>query len=117
MPPGSSTIGTGRWPIITAPRSCPRGYASPATRLRSSRAVNTINKRVIGYLLDETWTSLAELNEAIAERVHEINHELRRADGSTRFERFTAEEAPMLSPLPDEAFEQVDWRAVKAARN
>jgi hypothetical protein len=49
--------------------------------------------------------------------VHEINHELRRVDGSTRFERFSAEEASMLSPLPDEAFEQVDWRAVKAGRN
>jgi hypothetical protein len=95
----------------------PARVRKPRDKAAVESAVNTVNKRVIGYLLEETWTSLAELNEAIAERVHEINHELRRADGSTRFERFTAEEAPMLSPLPDEAFEQVDWRAVKAARN
>jgi hypothetical protein len=79
--------------------------------------VNTINKRVIGYLMEETWTTLAELNEAIDERVWEINHEIRRADGTTRFELFTAEEAPVLAPLPDERFEQVEWKELKAGRN
>jgi hypothetical protein len=48
--------------------------------------VNVVNKRVIGYLAEETWTTLAELNDAIDERVFEINHEIRRADGTTRFE-------------------------------
>ncbi len=62
--------------------------------------MNTVNKRVIGYLAEEEWTGLAELNEAIAERVHEVNHELRRVDGTTRFERFTTEEAPVLCALP-----------------
>ena len=74
----------------------PARVRKPRDKAAVESAVNTVNKRVIGYLLEETWTSLAELNEAITERVHEINHELRRADGSTRFERFTAEEAPML---------------------
>jgi hypothetical protein len=89
----------------------------PRDKAAVESAVNTVNKRVIGYLLEETWTSLAELNEAIAERIHEVNHELRRPDGTTRFQRFSAEEAPMLSRLPEEAFEQVDWRAVKVGRN
>lgn len=79
--------------------------------------MNTINKRVIGYLLEETWTTLEELNEAIDERVYEINHDIRRVDGTTRFELFTAEEAPLLSPLPDEPFEQVEWKQLKAGRN
>lgn len=95
----------------------PARVRRPRDKAAVESAVNTVNKRVIGYLLEEQWTSLVELNEAIAERVHEVNHELRRADGSTRFERFEAEEKPMLSPLPDEAFEQVDWRQVKVGRN
>ena len=80
------------------------GTAIVPTRVRKPRdkaavesAVNTVNKRVIGYLAEEVWTTLAELNDAIAERVHEINHDIRRADGSTRFERFTDEEAPLLA--------------------
>jgi len=100
------------------------GTAIVPTRVRKPRdkaavesAVNTVNKRVIGYLAEEVWTTLDELNDAILERVHEINHDIRRADGSTRFERFTAEEAPVLTGLPDEVFEQVEWKQLKVGRN
>jgi hypothetical protein len=79
--------------------------------------VNTVNKRVIGYLAEEVWTTMAELNEAITERVREINHDIRRADGSTRFGRFTDEESPLLTALPDEAFEHVEWKQAKVGRN
>ncbi|MEI2641453.1 MAG: IS21 family transposase [Candidatus Nanopelagicales bacterium] len=65
------------------------GTAIVPTRVRKPRdkaavesAVNTVNKRVIGYLAEEVWTTLAELNDAIDERVHEINHDIRRADGT-----------------------------------
>jgi hypothetical protein len=43
---------------------------------------------------------LEELNDAIEERVWEVNHDLRRADGSTRWDRFTDEEQALLGPLP-----------------
>ncbi|MEI6620778.1 MAG: IS21 family transposase [Actinomycetes bacterium] len=95
----------------------PARVRRPRDKAAVESAVNTINKRVIGYLAEEVWTTLAELNEAIAERVHEVNHDIRRADGSTRAERFTTEEAPLLSPLPDEVFEQVQWKQLKVGRN
>ncbi|MGH3261950.1 MAG: Mu transposase domain-containing protein, partial [Trebonia sp.] len=95
----------------------PARVRRPRDKAAVESAVNTVNKRVIGYLLEETFTTLAELNEAIEERVYEINHEIRRADGTTRFERFTAEEALLLSPLPDERFEQVQWKELKVGRN
>jgi len=95
----------------------PARVKKPRDKAAVESAVNTVNKRVIGYLLEETWTTLAELNEAIDERVFEVNHELRRADGTTRFELFAAEEAPELSALPDEPFEQVEWKELKVGRN
>jgi transposase len=95
----------------------PARVRKPRDKAAVESAVNTVNKRVIGYLLEETWTTLAELNEAIAERVHEVNHDLRRADGTTRFELFAAEEASLLAPLPDEPFEQVEWKELKVGRN
>lgn len=95
----------------------PARVKRPRDKAAVESAVNTVNKRVIGYLLEETFTTLAELNDAIDERVHEVNHELRRADGTTRFEVFTAEEAPVLSALPDEPFEQVEYKQLKAGRN
>ncbi|MEB0276808.1 IS21 family transposase, partial [Cryobacterium sp. 5B3] len=53
----------------------------------------------------------------IVERVREINHDIRRADGSTRWERFDAEERKLLGSLPDAAFEDVQWKELKAGRN
>ena len=47
----------------------PARVRKPRDKAAVESAVNTVNKRVIGYLLEETWTTLAELNEAIAERV------------------------------------------------
>ena len=95
----------------------PARVRKPRDKAAVESGVNVVNKRVIGYLAEETWTTLAELNDAIDGRVFEINHEIRRADGTTRFELFSQEEAPALAPLPGEVFEQVEWKEVKAQRN
>lgn len=95
----------------------PARTRKPRDKAAAENAVNVVNLRLIGYLEDDVFTSLAELNEAIDERVWEINHDLRRADDSTRWERFTTEEQALLAPLPDTAFEEVTWKELKAGRN
>jgi transposase len=95
----------------------PTRVARPRDKAAVESAVNTINKRVIGYLLEEVWTTLTDVNDAITERLDEVNHGIRRADGTTRFERFSEEEAPLLKPLPNEAFEEVVWKELKVGRN
>lgn len=89
----------------------------PRDKAAVENAVNVVNKRVIGYLTDDVFASLSELNEAILERVAEINCDLRRADDSTRWERFEAEEKHLLGALPDAAFEEVTWKELKVGRN
>ena len=95
----------------------PARAKKPRDKAAAENAVNVVNKRVIGYLEADIWATLSELNEAIAERVREINHDLRRADDSTRWGRFEAEEERLLGPLPDSRFEEVLWKEVKAGRN
>jgi transposase len=95
----------------------PARARKPRDKAAAENAVNVVNKRVIGYLESDVWTSLEELNEAIEERVEEINHDLRRVDGTTRWEQFSAEEQPLLAPLPATRFEEVTWKEVKAGRN
>jgi transposase len=95
----------------------PARVRKPRDKAAVENAVNVVNKRVIGYLEGEVWTTLAELNDAIDERVGEVNHDLRRADGMTRWERFTTEEQPTLAALPATRFEEVTWKEVKAGRN
>jgi hypothetical protein len=95
----------------------PARARKPRDKAAAENAVNVVNKRVIGYLEAEVWTTLAELNEAIDERVAEVNHDLRRADGTTRWERFTGEEQALLAALPATRFEEVEWKELKAGRN
>lgn len=47
----------------------------------------------------------------------EVNHEMKRADDSTRWQRFEAEEQHLLASVPDTRFEEVAWKQLKAARN
>lgn len=59
----------------------PARVRKPRDKAAAESGVNVVNKRVTGYLLEDTWASLTELNTAISERVHEINHDIRRVDG------------------------------------
>jgi len=95
----------------------PTNVRSPKEKAAVESGVNVVNLRVIGYLAEDVWTRLDDLNAAIGERVREINHDIRRVDGSTRWERFSQEEAGLLGPLPSDSFEEVDWREVKVQRN
>ncbi|MBG6240114.1 hypothetical protein IWX78_003109 [Mycetocola sp. CAN_C7] len=51
----------------------PARVKRPRDKAAAENAVNVVNKRVIGYLEDDVFTTLAELNAAIEERVREIN--------------------------------------------
>lgn len=95
----------------------PARVAKPRDKAAVESAVNTVNKRVTGYLLEEVWTSVVDVNAVITERLEEVNHGIRRVDGTTRFERFRDEEAPVLKQLPREAFEEVAWKELKVGRN
>jgi hypothetical protein len=95
----------------------PARVRRPRDKAAVESAVNAVNKRVIGYLEAETWFTLAELNEAITARVREVNEDLKRADDSTRWGRFTTEERSLLGALPDTRFEDVVWKQLKAGRN
>src|SRR5665647_2798789 len=54
----------------------PARVKKPRDKAAAENAVNVVNKRVIGYLDDDVFTTLSELNEAIEERVREINHDI-----------------------------------------
>lgn len=95
----------------------PARVRKPRDKAAVESAVNIINKRVIGYLAEEVWTTFAELNTAVGERMVEVNEQMRRVDGTSRYERFLAEEAGLLQPLPAERFDTVAWKQLKVGRN
>lgn len=95
----------------------PARVRKPRDKAAVESAVQVVNKRVIGYLAEEVWTTVDTLNAGIEDRVEQINENIRRADGTTRWERFRAEEAHLLAPLPTEGFETVEWKQLKVGRN
>lgn len=89
----------------------------PTDKAHVEKMVQTVETRILGYLGKETWTSFEELNEAVSERLVDINENLRRVDRSTRRELFEAEEAGALQPLPAQRYEDVEYKQLKVGRN
>lgn len=95
----------------------PARVRRPRDKAAVESAVNVVNKRVIGYLAEDVFTTISELNAEIQERVKEINHDIRRANDTTRWGVFVSEEADQLAPLPPDRFEEVEWKELKVGRN
>ena len=95
----------------------PARPGKPRDKAAVERAVQLVYSRILGYFDGITFYSLDELNEAIAQRVDDINMNMPRPDGITRKELFDADEAPMMRDLPDTPFTEVSWRNVKVDRN
>lgn len=81
------------------------------------RAVSIAYSKILGYFDGVVFYTIDELNEAISDRIVDINEVMTRPDGTTRRERFEREEAPLMRALPFTPFTQVSWKRVKVDRN
>lgn len=63
-------------------------------------SVQIVQRGILARLRNRVFFSLAELNTAIAERLHEINRKTTRKFPQSRWARFQAIDAPALQPLP-----------------
>lgn len=95
----------------------PTRPGKPRDKAAVERAVQTVYSLVLGYFDQQTFYSLDELNEAIADRVDDINEVRLRSDGLTRRELFDADERPLMRPLPADRFTEVLWRNLKVDRS
>lgn len=67
--------------------------------------VRVIEQQAIAPLRDETFTSLAELNQALLEKIYQINARPFQKRSGSRDEVFTSQEKPYLIPLPGKPYE------------
>jgi transposase len=100
------------------------GTAVLPTRVRKPKdkpsvegAVRHISTWIAAALRDWKFFSLSELNEAIWEKLDELNQKpFQKRDGS-RASVFDEEESPMLLPLPEKPFEMSEWKICTVAYN
>ena len=80
-------------------------------------AVGIVSTWVIAALRDWKFFSLSELNEAIEEKLHELNNKPFQKKPGSRMSVFTQEESPLLMPLPNKPFEFAQWKVCVVAYN
>jgi hypothetical protein len=87
----------------------------PNDKALVENAVNIVERSVLAALRGRTFFALDELNDAIAEKVDQINAAPFQRRPGTRLEIFDEEERPLLRPLPLTRFELATYRTAKVA--
>jgi hypothetical protein len=84
----------------------------PRDKAAVEAGVQVVERWVLAPLRNRQFFSLAELNEAIAERVAWLNARPFRGEPASRAELFAELERPALRPLPARRYELAAWKKV-----
>lgn len=89
----------------------PARVRRPKDKAKAESGVQVVERWILARLRDQTFFSLAELNEAIAALLTEMNeHPFQKLDGSRRT-HFEELDRPALRPLPAVPYEYDEWSA------
>jgi transposase len=86
---------------------------SPKDKAKVEVAVQVAERWILARLRDESFFSLRELNDRIAELLEEINGRVMRGYDATRRELFERYDRPYLMPLPADRFVFCRWKKAK----
>ena len=93
----------------------PTRVRKPKDKPSVEGAVSHISTWIIAALRNWKFFSLSEINEAIGEKLHELNSKPFQKRAGSRISVFEAEEKPLLLPLPDKDYEMSRWKTCTVA--
>ncbi len=86
----------------------------PRDKAKVEVAVQVVQRWILARLRNDTFFSLAALNERIAELVEELNDRpMKKLGGVSRRVLFERYDRPALKPLPTETYEISEWTQVR----
>jgi transposase len=88
----------------------PARVRKPKDKPSVEGAVGVISTWIIAALRNETFFSLAELNQAIKEKLQHFNQRPFQKKPGSRWSAFLDEEKHTLQPLPTHAYELATWK-------
>ncbi len=88
----------------------PTRARKPRDKAKVEVAVLVVERWILARLRNRRFFSLAELNQAIAELVADLNARPMRRLGVSRRDLFLELDYPALKPLPAEPYEYAEWR-------
>jgi transposase len=90
----------------------PARVRKPRDKAKVEVGVQVVERWVLAPLRDMTFFGLAAFNQAVAERLADINARPMPHLGASRCELFDLLDRPALLPLPESRFEVARWRRV-----
>ncbi len=95
----------------------PARVRAPKDKPNAEGSVRVISTWITAALRNEQFFSLAELNQAIREKLEEFVHRPFQKKEGSRYEIFVAEELPLLAKLPAARYELADWKSATVLFN
>lgn len=95
----------------------PTRVRKPKDKAAVEGAVGFVSTWIIAALRNWKFFGLKELNDAIAEKLEELNNKPFQKRQGSRISVFLEDEAPMLLPLPDRPYELSEWKVCVVAYN
>lgn len=86
----------------------------PKDKAIVENGVKLAKRWILARLRNRIFTSLSDMNEAIAELLEKFNRKLMKKIGKSRLELFETLDKPQALALPDKDYEYADWKPVKA---
>jgi transposase len=83
---------------------------SPRDKPKVEVAVQVAQRWILARMRNETFFSLAEMNERIAELLEDLNNRVMRRYGKSRRQLFEELDRPALRPLPAQRFVWGEWK-------
>lgn len=92
----------------------PARAGKPKDKAKVEVGVLLAQRWILAVLRDQTFFSLAELNQGIKEALEKLNDRPMQKLGMSRREQFERLDLPVLKPLPVNRYELAEWRICRA---
>lgn len=93
----------------------PARVRRPRDKAKVESGVQVVENWVIGPLRKRQFFSIEEINQAVWERLEELNGREMKHLGRSRRELFEQLDKPALKPLPSRAYELAEWKRAKVS--
>lgn len=91
----------------------PTRIAKPKDKAKVESAILIVERWILAALRNHRFFSLAEVNQAITEKLKDLNHRKFQKLNTTRRELFENLDRPALKPLPETPYQYADWKKAK----
>jgi transposase len=91
----------------------PARVAKPRDKAKVESAVLLVERWILAALRNHTFFSLSELNQAISEKLEDLNNRPFQKLSTRRKALFETLDKPALKPLPEKPYEYAEWKKAR----